>query len=123
VLRKIVGLDVLTTMMASEATLDVTAKGWHRVREAMYDGRKADRNKEGVSLDAIVTMMERNGFRRWRVLFRRHFGVFRWDRSDWLKGFVQNWSARSSSRDLDNEYHNHHMNMISITLFYYYKVP
>ena len=43
-------------MRASEATLDVTAKDRHRVREAIYDGRKADRNMEGVSLDAIVTI-------------------------------------------------------------------
>jgi hypothetical protein len=62
-------------MRESEATLDVTAKDRHRVREAIYDGRKADRNMEGVSLDAIVMMMDRNGFRRLRVLFRRYFGV------------------------------------------------
>jgi hypothetical protein len=49
-------------MRASEATLDVTAKDRHRVREATYDGRKADRNMEGVSLDAIVMIVGRNGF-------------------------------------------------------------
>jgi hypothetical protein len=59
-------------MRASEAALDVTAKDRHRVREAMYDGRMADRNMAGASLDAIVTMMGRNGFRQSGVLFCRH---------------------------------------------------
>jgi hypothetical protein len=75
VLSQGVGIDVLTTMRTSEVTLDVTVKDRHRVREAIYDGRKADRNMEGRSFDAIVTMMGRNGFRRLRVFFRRHFGV------------------------------------------------
>jgi hypothetical protein len=75
VLRQGVGVYVLTTMRVSDATLDVTAKDRHRIREAIYDGRKADRNIEEVSLDAIVTMMCRNGFRRLTVLFRRFFGI------------------------------------------------
>ena len=71
-----VGIDLLTTMRTSEAALEVTVKDRHRVREAIYDGRKADRNIEGTSFDAIVTVMGRNGFRRLRVFFRRRFGVF-----------------------------------------------
>ena len=60
--RQVVGQMVLTTMRASEATLDVTAKNRHGVREAKYDGRNADPNTEGTSLDAIVVKVGRNGF-------------------------------------------------------------
>jgi hypothetical protein len=49
-------------MSASEAAFEVTAKDLHRVREAISDGRKADRNMKGVSFDAIVTVAGRNGF-------------------------------------------------------------
>jgi hypothetical protein len=71
------GVDMLTTARVSEATLDVTAKDRHRVREAIYNGRKADRNTEGASLDAIITKMGRNGFQQLEVLSRRHFRGFR----------------------------------------------
>lgn len=67
--RQDLQVEVLTIMRVSEATLEVTAKDWHRVREAISDGRKANRNMDVVSFDAIVAAMERNGFRRGKFLF------------------------------------------------------
>lgn len=51
----------LTTWRASLATLVLAANDLHCAREAMRAGRKADLNRKGVSLDAIVAVRRRNG--------------------------------------------------------------
>jgi hypothetical protein len=65
-----------TTKRASEATRGEIANDRHCDREAMYDGRKADLNIQGVIFDAIVAMCGRNGYLDLRRLFCRSSGVF-----------------------------------------------
>ena len=55
------GVRSLTTWIASLATLVLAANVRHCAREAMRAGRTADRNRYGVSLDAIVVVRRRNG--------------------------------------------------------------
>jgi hypothetical protein len=50
-----------TTWRASLATLLLATKDLHCGREAIRAGRKADRNTNGIVLDAIVAVRRRNG--------------------------------------------------------------
>jgi hypothetical protein len=58
----------LTTWRASLATLVLAANDRHCARESMQAGRKAERNRYGASLDAIVAVRRRNGCLEVRVV-------------------------------------------------------